>query len=743
MEYRQKIGVIIDSIHESYQSGIWNGIAKRSGELKINLISFIGTSQDGIDFFDTHYDIVEEFARNSHLDGVIVFSGSMTEHHGNSFTKEFCKKLSEIPLITVSEKVEDYPSILVENGSGVLSMVEHFVTHHNLNRIAFVRGPHDHQEAEERYNAYKKGLQLNNIKFDPELVVDGGFLPVDGVNAIKHLIDNNIQFDSVITVSDSTAFGVLKELADQGLHVPGDIAVSGFDDVEEAKTIRPALSTISQPLFDIGKAAVDKILKMADGNNADNDIFLPTYPVFRRSCGCFSEEVQNAKALHKNKNGLTKEQLIHLLSRIILDESDKSSSSFPGVEQVTEMVGNLIGSLVMDVKKPLIRNIFLNEVDILLFKTEKFSNSITLLYKLLKELTVNIATLFNDKHEMSDASDYLQQAQTLITRHKLFEEIRAQKGDSYTKLKISVTSQRIISSFEQREMLSQISKGFPELGIESFTLALFEEEALKRTSWIYNDDVLLLLAYNLKDNKTIFPRNRNSFYGDSIIPREITPVNKAQNLLFLPLFYKDEYLGYTVMEYVKGPPHFMYEELRLHLNSAIKSSMLLKRFKTQSLMDEMTGVFNRRGFFLNASPIPVEAKQTGKDFMLVYADVDGLKQINDTYGHDEGDVVINGCAQVLKETFRDRDIIGRVGGDEFIVALETSELEGLKQRLENRFEINVEKFNKSINKPYKLSVSLGFASENSKSEISLEDLIKHADEMLLAIKKKKHSKLKS
>jgi diguanylate cyclase (GGDEF)-like protein len=86
-----------------------------------------------------------------------------------------------------------------------------------------------------------------------------------------------------------------------------------------------------------------------------------------------------------------------------------------------------------------------------------------------------------------------------------------------------------------------------------------------------------------------------------------------------------------------------------------------------SLTDDLTGLCNRRGFFFHAEQYLKTSRRLGKEFLLFYADMDGLKQINDTFGHEEGSLAILRLAEILKETFRESDIVARLGGDEFAV----------------------------------------------------------------------------
>lgn len=738
---RLKIGVAIDAIHEQYQSGIWKGIAQRAKEQEIDLISFVGTSQDGVDQFDTHYDIIQKFAPNSGIDGVIVFSGSVTEHHGKSFTQKFCALFNEIPLVCVSEKIAGFPCIVVENAPGIERTIDHFVTTHNLRSIAFIKGPDDHAEAEQRFTAYKRCLKRNGIQFNPALVFDGSFIARDGAKAVRSLIESGVHFDGIIAVNDHTAFGVLEEMSRQDKHVPGEVSVAGFDDVQEAAVIRPALSTVRQPLFLMGQTAVDNVLQQISGQFVASETVLPTEPVYRRSCGCFSKEVENARAVHTHLSGLSKTEITAAIFDKTRHLLDLSSPNYPGDDVFQKKLKDLVDSLVWDVNKPQIRHIFLTEVDILLFSTSKYSDSVSLLQFILKEMTVSVTSLFHDNKKLAEGNNILQQASSLVREHQSFKEQRGLLDEKKFQLNINVISQRIIGSFEQRELLESIATGLPSLNINSMVLATFAKNGINREQWEYRENCELLLAYNRHLDEVTYPRGNTQINSNEIFPKKMLNTDTPHNHIFMPLYHRDEYLGYIVLEYSPNAPLFMYEELRLHISSAIQSSLLLRKFKSQSMLDELTGVYNRRGFATLGEKMLASAKRENHDVMVFYADVDGLKKINDTYGHEDGDIIINGAAKVLCETFRERDLIARIGGDEFVAVLISQHIDGLEEKIRSRFDSVQAQFNKTLKKDYYLSVSLGAAVCNMKKNEPLDKLMKRADADLFGKKRARKLRL--
>jgi diguanylate cyclase (GGDEF)-like protein/PAS domain S-box-containing protein len=164
--------------------------------------------------------------------------------------------------------------------------------------------------------------------------------------------------------------------------------------------------------------------------------------------------------------------------------------------------------------------------------------------------------------------------------------------------------------------------------------------------------------------------------------------------------------------------------------------MLQEELRKSSLVDELTGIYNRRGFSTLARQQLRTAQRMGRRLHLFFMDMDQLKAINDTMGHNQGDRAIRETALVLKATFRESDILGRWGGDEFsVLAMDTDE-EGTKAAL-NRLRQNLDDWNTDTARPYKISLSTGSATYDPESPSTLEDLIARADRSMYEDKRKR------
>jgi len=174
------------------------------------------------------------------------------------------------------------------------------------------------------------------------------------------------------------------------------------------------------------------------------------------------------------------------------------------------------------------------------------------------------------------------------------------------------------------------------------------------------------------------------------------------------------------------------------LRYAIDRKRLERILEQQVLLDELSGVYNRRAFFKAAEQQLRLLRRLRKQALLVLVDIEGLKQINDAFGHAAGDVAIVDAVELLRTTFRESDIIGRMGGDEFaVLAFEVGaeELTTIPRRLTK----SLAAYNKTPDHRARLAFSLGFAVVKSESGSTLGHLLKEAEE---DIDLKKHGRPK-
>ena len=160
---------------------------------------------------------------------------------------------------------------------------------------------------------------------------------------------------------------------------------------------------------------------------------------------------------------------------------------------------------------------------------------------------------------------------------------------------------------------------------------------------------------------------------------------------------------------------------------------LLDEIRSLSLIDSLTGLSNRRAFFTLADQRLQLLERRSAQCLLLFADVDGLKRVNDELGHEAGDRLLLEAARVLRATFRRTDLVARLGGDEFVVLADEASDEDMVLILE-RLERNVEERNAGSGEAFRLSISAGAVCFKASPSVRLQELVAEADERMLRCK---------
>lgn len=163
------------------------------------------------------------------------------------------------------------------------------------------------------------------------------------------------------------------------------------------------------------------------------------------------------------------------------------------------------------------------------------------------------------------------------------------------------------------------------------------------------------------------------------------------------------------------------------------------RLRSLSLTDELTSLNNRRGFLILAAGLLKFARRANHPLCLLYIDMDCLKNVNDTFGHTEGDLALTHFVRILTETFRESDVIGRMGGDEFVI-LTIDATEKDIASIQARLQSNVNEYNLQSVRGYTLSFSLGVLQVDLNSTFTIEALLSQADAIMYEHKRNKKNK---
>ncbi|MCK4963968.1 MAG: diguanylate cyclase [Dehalococcoidia bacterium] len=177
-------------------------------------------------------------------------------------------------------------------------------------------------------------------------------------------------------------------------------------------------------------------------------------------------------------------------------------------------------------------------------------------------------------------------------------------------------------------------------------------------------------------------------------------------------------------DYITKP--LAMEKVLEAIGESLEKQRLIVELRKLSLSDDLTGLLNRRGFMRVAKHQLKVANRSKREMLLLYMDFDHLKQINDALSHRDGDRTLIEVANLLKQTFRESDIIARIGGDEFVV-LTIEAGKDSEEVLRHRLQEELDTHNAKGQQPFKLSISVGVAHYDPERPRSIEELLHRAD----------------
>lgn len=269
------VGLIFPGIADPFLSAMLQGIEEELTEEGFELLLYCtqnrGEKKQGFLPLNEH---------NS--DGLIVFANSLSEEELIRFHSR------RFPLVLLHQTPPvglDIPAVTVENKEGAYQAVSHLISCGHR-RIAFLAGPEGNDDSNWRELGYREALATHGIQFEPALIGLGGFSGAMAETAVANWLLDGINPDAIFAADDNSAQGAMFAIQQAGLHVPEDVAVVGFDDVNFARYMTPPLTTVRAPIKEAGRRAAQQLIRLIGGGTADLLTILPTELIVRDSCGC-------------------------------------------------------------------------------------------------------------------------------------------------------------------------------------------------------------------------------------------------------------------------------------------------------------------------------------------------------------------------------------------------------------------------------------------------------------------------
>jgi phosphoserine phosphatase RsbU/P len=287
---RRTVAVLIDfmNLFAGGYEAEFRGLFERYARIHdLNLLFAYGRGIGHPDPAFAAHNRIYELLGARRVSGVVTLSSCIMSFCGLEGAQTFFGRYAKLARCSVGLAIPTVPSIEIDNRTGMRALVEHLISQHAYRRIAFVRGPVENVEANWRFAAYREALGAHGIAFDERLVKVGDFARKTGAVATKLLLgQGGSRPEAIVFANDGMALGAISFLRTQGIHVPEDIAVGGFDDLVMARLGDPPLTTVSQPVERMVECAFDLIVRQLSGCAVPDTTSLGAEFVIRESCGC-------------------------------------------------------------------------------------------------------------------------------------------------------------------------------------------------------------------------------------------------------------------------------------------------------------------------------------------------------------------------------------------------------------------------------------------------------------------------
>ena len=561
---RCTVALLADHVTNEYQNAILFGAGQALREAGATVVLFAGGVLQSPDPLNAQRNAIYDLVDPARIDGIIVLS-PLANHIGPAALAAYCARFAPLPICSLSVEMPGTPCVLVDDEGGMGQLLEHFIVAHGKRRIAFVRGPVGNVEAEQRYRVYRDVIDRHGIPFDPDLVAIGDFNAPSGLAAVGELCsDRGVPFDALVAANDEMALGAMQALRARGVEVPGQVAVAGFDDVEEARFASPPLTTVRQPLRESGRRASQMMISMLRTEPCPERVVLQTNLVLRESCGCLVDDAlarRSTSELSQVRSVASfvasrRDELVAALACAVPTEQARLASDWAGL---------IVDAFVADLQTHS-GDEFATLWATTLRKAAAAGGSIRSWYAAIAVLRNASAMTLGDPSGVCRADDLVQRARMLIG--DLRERVQAQhhiRRERFVRT-LHETSEALMTAFDVDALLDAIADRLPRIEITACSLSVYDppdgaSSRQARPLFLYDDGRRLAV-----DGAAAFPAH--ALAPDGWVDA------RARTLIVEPLAFRGEQLGFGVFEV--GPADgAVYESLRELISAAIKGAHLV------------------------------------------------------------------------------------------------------------------------------------------------------------------------
>lgn len=722
---RRRIGVFIEWLSDGYSDPILEEIVSVAEERGVDIRCFVGGCHR-LDFpvARRHFPLV--YASRHSIDGAVVVS--LGNHVSASNVETLFERFEGMPLCSMAVRWNRYPSIEVDNTSGVRAGVRHLIKTHGRRKIACIRGPAKSIEADERFAAYRDVLSEFGLEYDDRYVAVGSYMRQHGATAVRVFLDErNLVVDAIVAANDAMALGAMEELERRGIDVPESVALLGFDDVEEARHARPPLSTVRQPFRDHARGAFEMVMDQLDGKTVPRHTMINSQLVLRRSCGCVSSRGWMASSVPPAPSS----------PREGLDAWVRSCSNawveFFAPRADAENLRQSISAAMLRAARSGELGFFLDLLDCELDRLGRTRGDVLLVLPLLRSQQKALRGVEATGPQCESLDNLFSAAAALAS--DVAQRLEAhQRHNAKTQINRLLRMNEALMRTTNVDALAQVLvEQLPHLGVRGCYVCVWEGQAVP-AQW-----ARLVAACDVNGARQLPPGGWR-FKPEQLLPAGLGFDDRPSSWLICPMLRLEPNTTSYIVLWLGTAEAFVYDALVDQVGSNWKRLDLMqqlevanRQLRAMAHTDALTQLHNRRHLMDEFNIEFKRARRHHLDLSFAILDLDHFKRVNDTYGHLAGDGVLKQVAALLAGGSRCTDLVGRYGGEELCLVLGHTSLEDAVLVAEKvRAAIAELEFVWESNE-FRITASIGVAQVGSEDQ-TIEDVIRRADKALYRAK---------
>ncbi len=655
------------------------------------------------------------------ISGLISLTGTIGNNVDLTELTNFVARFN-VPKVSIGIELKGMPNVLVDDQSGMRDLVTHLITDTKAKNIAFLQGFVNDPYSDQRELIYRTVLKEAGFSVDESLIVRGNYDPFESYQVVHDLLrKHGNSIDAIVAANDAMALSAARAITALGYDIPGDIAVTGFDDTGEASKHSPALTTVRQPLALMARQSVlllqEQIDYQVDGSLEPITAVVKSELVIRGSTLSGANGQAGLDSINSSADSL--------YEKIMTSMSGLSTPENVDLHAITESLWETLADggdhLSLALNKSLVDSIGVEQ--------QHWWSNLCHQIESCSELILESSTDKPFLPIIIAALSTVKERAWALSMEREFDIGRVRSAHANMHLRMSSCTTRA-------DILATLTEWLDCIKPTRWYLVWYEKPLSSP------DKQARLVQVSGLGEPISF--NKGKFESIDVLPRSVADEMNDGLLVLSPIYAGGVYFGYLLIEPV-GVKSADVDSVAVSIGNAMRNRYLMSKLKQKSAdleqantelnqlakYDALTGLPNRWHFHQRLNDAYINSNNEGVLLGVLFVDLDGFKLVNDSMGHDAGDNLLRIIADRLQQAldaFEGDAYVARLGGDEFTAIVQMNHLHGEQQiaRLSAAMLKLVTQPCDIAGQSVVVSASIGYAL-NTQEVLSAESLLSKAD----------------